>query len=732
MAEKKDKHDDLLREIRERFASYTQYWAENYKQGDLDMDCLSAEFGPWPKKDVTERQRAGRPIVHMDITSQFNRRISNQARMNPRGIVITPVGADANDETATMREDRIRQIDYESLAAQIRQNAVDTAVNRGIGYYMVTTDWKGDTLEQQINTRMLPNPKSVLLDPFAKKPDWSDMKAAFVIDRYEWPKYKGEYEDARIQMFDGEYLKTDNMSFSINEESFSWMSENAIQVCEYWRVEIEKKRMLLLVETPEGPTQIFLDELEGAKLKGDMLSFPDGREAKVLRQREIESPIVMQYITNGLEILKERKWVGTTIPIIMVTGLRKYENNKLVIESATRKMRAGQLTYDYIWTNIQETYGLIPKPHFQAAVGQTEDFPEYDDANRNPSAVLRHHVKTEESGDTPLNAPEFVTYEPNIAGMVMGLRECIIAVQQAAGMFAIQNQDRSKTSGKAQQELNQTQDVGNYHFGDNLDLAVQYEGKIKNEILRHVEDTEAIRGFRKADDKYEQRQVKALRDQKGELVEHSYGKGRDHGVIVKAGPSTDSQYDKASDFLDLLAGNEQFAAIVMPEIIAMKRLGAKGDQLAEMFEKLRKKLFPEIAPKEEGEEQAPEIPPEVQQKLAEGEQLMQMVQALTEKVKEQNAEAQAKSAELEAKIQMNQADNATKLAIADMNAKVKQTEEQTALFMQKMDQMLELTMQRRQAEQSAVAQGTQLQHETEQAERAAQQAREAAALTPQA
>jgi len=164
--------DKLLRDMREKFTAWTQFWAENYKEGDRDMDCLSAEKGPWPQEEIDRRKKAERPVVHVDIDSQFNRRIVNQARLNPRGIVITPVGTEANDDTANMREDRIRQIDYDSMAVQARINAIQNAVDRGIGFYMVTTDFiRHDSFDQKIGTRQIPNSKSVILDPYAKEAD---------------------------------------------------------------------------------------------------------------------------------------------------------------------------------------------------------------------------------------------------------------------------------------------------------------------------------------------------------------------------------------------------------------------------------------------------------------------------------------------------------------------------------------------------------------------------------
>ena len=698
------KDEKLLKEIRDKFRIYSQFWRANYDEGDLDMDCISTKYGPWPADAIKEREDAKRPIVHINITKQFLNRIVNQFRLNPRGIVITPSGSDANDETAEMREDRIRQIDYESQAVQARLNAAQNAVERGMGFYMVTTkDVRPDSFNKKIDTRQIPNPKSVLVDPYAKKPDWSDMKGAFVIDRIPWDTYSTDdrYEDAAIRSFSSEFTL---------DGGDLWMDDKSIQICEYWCVKIKKRKFLRLA-MPEGPVEVFADEIEGAKIKGDMLILPAGEAYRIERQKVAEMPTVKQYITNGFEVLEEHDWPGSTIPIVVITGYRKYEKGKLVIESATRNMRAPQLTYDYIWTNMQEVFGMVPKSHWEAAVGQIEEFPEWQDVNRSPVAVLRYRAKTPDTGESILSAPNRVDYTPRIEPYLASLQHALVAMQQAAGMFSIERQNQVQASGKAQEQQNQSQDLGNYHFSDYLDLAVQYEGRIKNEILRHIEDTDSVRGFRKEDDKYERQRVTPMADpETGEMTQHPYGKGRDHDVVVKAGPAMQSQWEKASDFLEVLAGNPQYGPMIMDLVVRMKELGPMGKKLAERFEKM---LPPALQEKKEGEEGGqPQIQPEVQQ----------MLQALTEQLNAATEKLESKQAELDAKIQMNQADNATKLTIENMKLQQHQMAQENAVFMQKMDQMLELMMQGRQLQAGSAQQGAQQEHEARQAEMQASRA----------
>lgn len=699
--------DALVREARERYTCYDEFWKDNYKSGDEDMQCLNSKYGPWPPEQIRKRVDADRPIWHSDIVSQFTRRIANQGRLNPRGIVITPKGTDANADTAEMREDRIRQIDYKTMAVYARQNALQNAVDRGIGFYMVTAAFsQPDDDDQEIGTRQIQNPKSVLVDPFANEPDWSDMKAAFVLKQYEYGAYRSRFKNAAVRSFEPEFARI----------APGWVGEKTIQVAEYWKVETTT-RTLLRLKMPEGLVKAWLDgnvltlddqKLPNAKLKGNVL-FVDGQQMEVARQRESEFPKVKQYITNGFEILGREDWVGSTIPIIMVTGLRKYEDDKLVIESATRKMKAGQLAYDYAWTNIIEVFGALPKPHWKAVVGQTEEFPEWLDANKTVRTILRYRARTQETGDQQLGGPEFDHDVPDIGPYLMALHEAQQAVQQAAGMFAVQNQRREQQSGKAIEKLNTEQDVGNYHFSDYLDLAVQYEGRIKNEILRHIEDTDTMRGFRKADDAYERKQVTPMADpETGEVTKHPYGKGRDHDVIVKAGPSMQSQWEKASDFLDLLAENEAYAPLVMDLVVLMKQLGPLGPKLSKRFETL---LPPAIRQQEKGQQaMPPEAEQAIQQLKAQLQEAMTQLEDFKSKRLELETKANIAADTNDARVEMNRENNDVKLAVAEIGAKVKMQGEEVSTFMQQVDHTLKIIMQ-----------GLQHAHEADQATAAAAQ-----------
>ena len=84
---------DILAELLERTKYCLQKWGDIRAEGDLNMAALSIE-GPWPPEELEDRKKRKVPHGHTDIVSQYNNRVVNQWRMNPRGVKVEPIELD--------------------------------------------------------------------------------------------------------------------------------------------------------------------------------------------------------------------------------------------------------------------------------------------------------------------------------------------------------------------------------------------------------------------------------------------------------------------------------------------------------------------------------------------------------------------------------------------------------------------------------------------------------------
>ncbi len=623
-------NDALLKEIRERYEYHCNYWRDIWEEGRKDVKSLSGD--PWePEERALRQPRNGpkRPTLSLDELHQYTNQIVNDIRINKRAIRITPEGEGADEEHGERRQNRIRQIEYKSNAQTIYTMAYQGAVERSYGYAGVLKRYLDDEgFDQELILRGFPNPDAVSLDPDCKQADCSDMRDAFVIDRMPVKEFKRRFPKAEIKDFTGDH-------FSLASQ---WITEETVQVAEYWKIKSTYRKRLLVRDPQSGQEiQIWQDEL------------PKGIPIEVLREREVEQPQVIQYITNGVEILDEIPWEGKWIPIVPVFGKEMYVSNgsgsKRMLFSAVRLARDPFMLYCYYRSCQAEFAGMIPKVPAVGYKGQFEGVEdEWNTAHKVPRGYLEAHGLTGPTGQTVLPLPTTKQWDATPLSMMDQVAESARrAIQAAMGQTPLPTaaQRQNQKSGIALERIESSQTKGSYHFVDNFDRFLAQMGRILDDMLTKIEDTPRDVGLRKPDDSYE---VIRLHEQTpgknggGPEQPKTYGNGR-YTVTVSTGPSHESQRSEAGEFVGSIAENQQLfpmaiqgnavAAKVVALAIKLKKLGPLGDQMAEA-----------IDPQQKGEQQA--IPPQVQQQ-------MKQMQEQTQQLQQENGQLQAEkqSRELE-------------------------------------------------------------------------------------
>src|SRR6185437_3750513 len=170
----------LLREIREDFSYFRDYWRENYEEAKIDLQYVSGD--PWKASERQAREDNDRPVLCPDELDQYLNATINNLRQNPLGIKVEPKGNGATDQNAERRQSIIRNIEYDSIAQAAYTNAFSCAINCGFGFFRVNTQrTKKGSQEVEPRIRIISNPLSVLLDPNAKESYFSDQKRCFVL-----------------------------------------------------------------------------------------------------------------------------------------------------------------------------------------------------------------------------------------------------------------------------------------------------------------------------------------------------------------------------------------------------------------------------------------------------------------------------------------------------------------------------------------------------------------------
>jgi Phage P22-like portal protein len=695
-----DADEKLLKQIREDFRFCLDYWKDNREESALDMQFVSGNF--WTRKEKEER--AGRPCLDPDEISQYLKQANNNFRQAKRSIKVLPKGDGATDADALRREAIIRGIQYQSNAQAAYTTAYEQATSGGFGFFRIITKRmpSGSGFDVEPRIKRIPNPFTVLLDPQAKEADFSDQKICFVTDVM------------RIADFKRDYPKATKTSFDTNDHNMApdWFKGDSIILAEYWVVE-EKKRRKLKVKSAAGDTTVYEDELA----KND--------KPQILDHRDESKRKVVQYITNGVEILEENEWPGSWIPIIPILGEEIYVNDdgqsKRMFMSLVRRARVPQKMLCFIASQEAEEFGMAPRSPYFIWEGQEDaDKKALEQINKVPRAYVRLKPVPGPNGEL-LPAPTRIAFTPNIEAYETAQENWRRKVQatMAGSPLPTDAQRVNDKSGIALDKIDESEAIGSYHFTDNANRALENGGRQLNELITVVMDTPRQVGIRKADDSHGVLHVMTQEHLQRFLENQAAGTSGTPGVAEAASPATaapgsagpggladapgiagpsaaapnsqpnpdanldylivdrgefdvtisegssyQSQREEHSDFVDTLL--KELPAMNFPPqtVQALVAKAVKMKDLGSWGDEIAAILDPTTG---QGQQIA-----QLQQQLQQGQQAMADMQA---EVQQLRLERAGKVLQSQAQIQMHREDNEVKLAIAEISTKAQATSE---------------------------------------------------------
>lgn len=570
--------EELLQEIRDRYKQYDTAWSRIRDERNIDLKYICGD--PWSAKDRKARDDAGRPAINHDELNQYINQTVGNVRQNKRGIKIDPAGEGSSDQTATLRQDLVRTIEYNSNAPSIYSNAYQDMVEGSYAFFRISRRFVSDNLnvkhnqaqifDQEIVIKSIANPNSVLYDPNCKEPDWSDAEACFVLERVHKKEFARRWPKAQISSFSADYRTA----------YADWFPGDDVLVAEYWRVEKAYKTWYLLAN-------------------GDVTDKPGNRSVEA--KRVLAEKTVVQYVTNGIEILDRMEQPGTILPIIPMVGLERYLDeggfSRRVLFSLVRLARDPQMSLAYLNSQEMEEAGLSPKVPFLGYKGQFDSNRQmWRDCTKIPYAFLEADIPDNwPAGQVP-PLPQRVPFTPNFQSYEVAKESCRRAIQSAMGtvpMPTSAQRDQEK-SGVALSRIEEQQATGAYHFVDAYDRALRLAGKVILEWIPATYETTRHLHIRKEDDRHKLITLNTAApyaDHSTQKPVHYPVDESEHAVSVSTGPSYASQRQAADEFLDGLIGQLPKLPIAPPQAakllaiaIKMKELGPQGDQMAEIID----------------------------------------------------------------------------------------------------------------------------------------------------
>lgn len=656
----------IVEEIRSEYEYYEAEWSDIRDEARKDMRCVAGD--PWEPSEKEARKDAQRPCLSADELSQYINQLVNDPRQNPRAVKINPKGNGADDKTAQVRENLIRDIQYNSRAQGAFTTGFQGAVERSYGFWRVGARYSGDEgFEQELYIGRIPNPDSVLFHPNFKEPDCSDAMGCFVLDKMRRADYRRKYPDSNVVDFTPDQTRI----------APQWIENEEIMVAEYFKVAITNRKLFLVEQKKAEPIALYEDEL------------PEGFDKNMIRrERTVEKRSVTQYITNGIEVLEETPIPIPWIPIVPVWGKEIYVDegggSKRKLLSLIRLARDPFMMYCYLISQEAEEAGMSPKVPIMGYTGQFEtDKESWKVLNKIARAYIQIDPVLDASGQQVLPLPQWRQFVPNFQAYEVAIEGARRRIQAAMGINSLPTaaQRQNEKSGKALEKIESQEDRGSFHFIDNYNHALEHTGRILDAWIPVIYDTARDVGVREADETHKTIRINdpsftEPNDQGISVPQHYDTTSGDHGVTVSVGPSFESQRSEANDLVQTIVGNIEAIAPLLPpgagaKLVALALRLKNGGPLVEEMADI---IAP--PPDEAAQEQA----------MAQGQQQLQQSQEIIQKLQEElgklKLEKAGKVIDNEYALQLAKINNDVKVLIANTTTMQQDLSERMQMFQQ--------------------------------------------------
>ena len=584
---------EMLSEMRKRLRIALDAYSDS-RQDQLD-DLRFFAGSPdnnfqWPADVLKTRGSAqgqtinARPCLTINKLPQHVRQVTNDQRQNrPSGKVI-PADDNADIEVAEIFDGLVRHIEYISDADVAYDTACECQVTQGEGYIRLLTEYCDEkSFDQDIKIGRLRNPFSVYMDPTIQDPCGADAEWCFITEDI----LKTEYE----RLYPNAMPVSSIMTQGVGDQSLSqWLGEMTVRIAEYFYCDYTPATLNLY---PDGTTTF--QGTPQDKMMREMGLRPS-------RQRKVQRKKIKWCKTNGYEIIEERDWAGSYIPVIRVIGNEWNIEGQLEISGLVRNAKDAQRMYNYWVSQEAEMLALAPKAPFIGYGGQFEGYEEkWKTANTTNYPYLEVNPDVTDGAGNVLPLPQRAQPPMAQTGLIQAKMGASEDIKAATGQYnASLGMTSNERSGRAILARQREGDVGTYHYVDNYARAIRYVGRQLVDLIPKIYDTPRIARIIQVDgnsdmvrlDPNQPEPVRKMVNEAGVVVQKIYNPGvGKYDVKVTVGPSYLTKRQESMDAMSqILQGNPNLWAAAGD--LFVKNMDWPGAQ--ELAERLKKMIDPKL------------------------------------------------------------------------------------------------------------------------------------------
>ena len=668
--------DDYESGVIEEAKEFLRFCSDNDSNNRVEaLDDLKFAGGDqWPVEIQNSRLLESRPYLTINKIDAYCRQITNQQRQQRPRMKAHGMNNDSDEKVAEIITGICRHIENQSDADSAYDNAFDFAVRMGWGFWRITHDYpRPDSFDQEIYIKRIENPFMVYFDPNSNEPDGSDAEKCLITEVISKEAFRKMYPGAD----DGGGFTPRGTGDSQSE----WITREDIRVAEYFYTERKRMKLLLLSDG----TTCYEDEKPKETVMQDAGIY-------VVSKRETIKKQIKWCKLTGMQILEQRDWAGSYIPVVPVYGQQLIVDSKKKKFGLTRMAKDPQRMYNFWSTALTESVALAPKAKFLLAEGQDEGHEmEWNQANIKSMPVLRYKQTDSEGRTAPV--PTRIQPEPPPAGMVTALQGLDGDLKAVVGIYDPTQLPNGNQSGKAINGMQQQTDMTNFHYYDNLTRSIRQTGRIIVDLIPHIYDKERVLRIIGADGKGELVTLNqpGVDDQGVEKVLNDVTVGQ-YDVVMETGPGYASKRQEAFDSMVQMLSVDPTLMQTAGDLIFRNSDFPGADIIADRLAAAN--------PMAQIDEKSP-IPPQVQMQLAQSQQTIQQLQQQLQamqmdiqygaSVAEQKDKAMLQKAQIDAEVRREDSKMRTSTQAHDTVIKtetqkeIEQMKAQLALLLARMD-----------------------------------------------
>ena len=535
---KSDKKNDeeILSIANKRFKYSVSAFTQSNERAQASIRFRNLDQWPSGVRQAREGDPDGpRPCLVMDKLGQYCHQIINDFRQQKTGIVVTPVDSGADVKVAEVYQDIIRRIENQSSASQAYNWAFQCAVESGIGFWRVITDYENEkSFNQEIYIKKIPDIFSVIFDPSACYTDGRDAEFVFIVEDMDRASFEDQYGKDAV----GEFA--DAMG-----NSSGWITEDKVRVAEYFykeRVEIEL----------------------GLKQDGTVVELEKEYDPKeYVNVRKTKKPIVKWCKITETKILEKGLWPSKHLPIVRVVGdEHRVLNEGLFYTGMIFPAMDAQRVYNYSASQFVEIVSLSPRAPWLATSGQIENYrDQWSQANKRNFSVLEYDAEDIKGVLVP--PPQRLPMPGVPEGWSFVQQNMLSDVRDAVGLSqASLGASGNERTGEAILQRKTQGDASQFHFFDNASMAIEHTGRIIVDLIPFIYDTQKVMKIRGEDGMVKQvfinpemagafaEKINEYDEIIGRQINPKIGQ---YDVVLQAGPSSASKRQETTKAMVVLA-----------------------------------------------------------------------------------------------------------------------------------------------------------------------------------